>query len=435
MDPVDAGIFEAWLASTDDGVVAVDAEGRVVLHNAAASRVTGLPPASAHQRPWREVLRLDRSVGDLLWSATSGRPTNTLASVLCAQGNLRTAETQAHPWTDVEGRRGILVLIRDLTILCRSRSGPGGRNGYGGMVGADPAMIALYDLIEAIATSDAPAVIEGETGTGKELVAQTIHARSRRAERPLVVVDCGAIASPMLEAELFGRARTAPHGTAAIGRAELAHSGTLLLRRVGAAPQAVQTRLLRLLDSGAVERSGETVPRRVDLRMMATTQRPLPELVREGRFDDQLMHRLQVVRLRVPSLRERPADIPMLAEHFLARHAASGAVLSPAAAAVLQAAHWPGNVRQLEHAMRELASRLRVGVETTVEPHQLPAELITGRGGGPIASSRHPDDEDRRTVLLRALSSHGGNRTAAARALGIGRATFYRWWREAGLSG
>jgi PAS domain S-box-containing protein len=435
MDPVDAGIFEAWLASTDDGVVAVDAEGRVVLHNPAASRVTGLSPAAARHRPWREVLRLDRSVGDLLWSAASGRPASTLASVLCAQGNLRTAETHAHPWTDADGRTGILVLIRDLTVLCRSRSGPGGRNGYGGLVGADPGMTALYDLIEAIAPSDAPAVIEGEAGTGKELVAQTIHARSRRAERPLVVVDCGAIAPSLLEAELFGRARTPPHGTAAIGRAELAHSGTLLLRRVGAAPAVVQTRLLRLLDTGLVERPGETVPRRVDVRLLVTTQRPLGELVREGRFDDHLLHRLQVVRIRVPSLRERPGDVPLLAEHFLARDAASGAVLSPAAAAVLQAAQWPGNVRQLEHAMRELASRLGAEVDTTIEPHQLPEELFTRRSSGPVASPRHPDDEDRRTALLRALSSHGGNRTAAARALGIGRATFYRWWREAGLSG
>jgi two-component system, NtrC family, response regulator HydG len=435
MDPVDSGIFEAWLASTDDGVVAVDAEGRVVLHNPAASRVTGLPPAAARHRPWREVLRLDRSVGDLLWSAASGRPASTLASVLCAQGNLRTAETHAHPWSDADGRTGILVLIRDLTALCRSRSGPGGRNGYGGLVGADPAMTALYDLLEAVAPSDAPVVIEGEAGTGKELVAQTIHARSRRAERPLIVVDCGAIATPLLEAELFGRARTTPHGTAAIGRAELAHSGTLLLRRVGAAPATVQARLLHLLDSGVVERSGESVPRRVDVRMVVTTQRPLAELVREGRLDDHLLHRLQVVRVRVPSLRERPGDIPLLAEHFLARDGAPRTLLSPAAAAVLQAAQWPGNVRQLEHAMRELASGLTPVGETTIEPHQLPEELIAQRSVRPTVSPRHPDDEDRRTVLLRALSSHGGNRTAAARALGIGRATFYRWWREAGLSG
>jgi PAS domain S-box-containing protein len=434
MDPVDAGIFEAWLASTDDGVVAVDAEGRVVLHNPAASRVTGLPPAAAHHRPWREVLRLDSSVGDFLWSAAiSGRPAGTLASVLCAQGNLRTAETHAHPWSDAGGRTGVLIIIRDLTVLCRSRSGPGGRNGYGGLVGADPAMTALYDLIEAIAPSDAPAVIEGEEGTGKELVAQTIHARTRRAERPLIVVDCGATAASLLESELFGRARTAPHGTAALGRVELAHSGTLLLRRVGALPAAVQTRLLHLLDTGVVERSGERVPRSVDVRILATTHRPLDDLVREGRFDGHLLHRLQVVRIRLPSLRDRPGDIPLLAEHFLARFGAPHAVLSPAAAAVLQAAQWPGNVRQLEHAMRELASRLPEGAPT-IEPQELPEELLSPRRGTSTSATPYPN-EDRRTVLLRALSSHGGNRTAAARALGIGRATFYRWWREAGLSG
>jgi PAS domain S-box-containing protein len=432
MDPVDAGIFEAWLASTDDGVVAVDAEGRVVLHNPAASRVTGLPPAAAHHRPWRDVLRLDDSVGDLLWSAAaSGRPAGTLASVLCAQGNLRTAETNAHPWSDAGGRTGVLIIIRDLTVLCRNRSGPGGRNGYGGLVGADPAMTALYDLIEAIAPSDAPAVIEGEEGTGKELVAQTIHARTRRAERPLIVVDCGATAPSLLESELFGRARTAPHGTAALGRAELAHSGTLLLRRVGALPAAVQVRLLHLLESGVVERSGERVPRKVDVRILATTQRPLEDLVREGRFDGQLTRRLQVVRVRVPSLRERPGDIPLLAEHFLARFGAPHAVLSPAAAAVLQAAQWPGNVRQLEHAMRELAPRLPEGAPT-IEPQELPEELLSPRRMTSTSATPYPN-EDRRTVLLRALSSHGGNRTAAARALGIGRATFYRWWREAGL--
>jgi PAS domain S-box-containing protein len=168
MHAVDPGIFEAWLASTDDGVVAVDAEGRVVLHNPAASRVTGLAPTAAHRRPWRDVLRLDPPISDLLWTArTTGRPTTALASVLCAQGNLRTAETFAHPWTDTAGRTGILILIRDLTALCRARTGPEGRAGYGGMVGADPVMTALYDLVEAVAQSDVPIVIEGEPAPGK----------------------------------------------------------------------------------------------------------------------------------------------------------------------------------------------------------------------------------------------------------------------------
>ncbi len=433
MDAVDAGIFEAWLASTDDGVVAVDAEGRVVLHNPAASRVTGLAPSAAHRRPWREVLQLDAAVGDLLWAATtSGRPASALASVLCAQGNVRTAEALAQPWTDAGGRTGILVLIRDLTVLCRTRSDPGGRTGYGGLVGADPAMTALYDLIEAIAPSDAPIVIEGEPGVGKELVAQAIHARSHRSERPLIVVDCGAVSPSLLEAELFGRLRAGPHGTASLGRAELAHSGTLLLDRVDAASHSAQARILRLLETGMVERDGEGTPRRVDVRVLAATTRPLDLEVREGRFRDDLLHRLRVVRIRVPALRQRRGDIAPLGEHFLARHGAPKALLSAAATSVLQACEWPGNVRQLEQVMREVAAGVPLGVEMLIELDRLPEELLANRNGAPAATGRHTT-EDRRTVLLRALSSHGGNRTAAARALGIGRATFYRWWREAGL--
>jgi PAS domain S-box-containing protein len=433
---VDAGIFEAWLASTDDGAVAIDAAGRVVLHNPAASRVTGLAPNDARRRPWQDVLHLPAPVAALLWDVRLTRtPTRTSADVICAQGNLRTAEITAHPWTDASGGVGVLILLRDLTILCRRRTGPGGRPGYGNLVGADPAMEALYDLIEAVAPSDAPVVIEGEPGTGKELIAQLIHARSRRAERPLVAVDCAALAPAMLDLELFGQTRTTGHGTGAvIGRLELAHTGSLLLDRIGDMPPSVQPRVQRLLESGTIERPGDPTPRRLDVRVIATATRPLDQEVREGRLQAELVHRLQVVRIEVPPLRGRRPDIPLLAAHFLARHGPSGLRLSDAALDRLQGADWPGNVRQLENAIRHaLAVRSPVSDEP-LGPELLPAELL---------SPAHPQArpvpdvarEDRRTLLLRALSSHGGNRTAAARALGIGRATFYRWWREAGLGG
>ncbi len=433
MDSVEPGIFEAWLASTDDGVVAVDAEGLVVLHNPAASRVTGLAPSAARRRPWRDVLQLDPTISDLLWAARlTGRRAVTLANVLCAQGNLRTAETLAHPWTDAAGRTGIVILIRDLTVLCRHRSGPGGRSGYGGMVGADPAMTAVYDLVEAVAASDAPVVIEGESGTGKEAVAQAIHARSDRNERPLIAVDCGVAQLSVLDTEIFGQLRPGPHGTSSIGRAELAHSGTLFLRRVHALPSSTQGRLLRLLETGLFERDGDPTPRRADTRLVVSSTHALEQEVREGRFRDDLFRRLRVVRIRVPALRERPGDIVLLATHFLARHGPANATLSSAASAVLQAGTWPGNVRQLETVIREAATALRNSGRTVVEPTDLPGALVSRADGSRSEAPRRPP-EDRRTLLLRALSSHGGNRTAAARSLGIGRATFYRWWRDAGL--
>ena len=426
MGVVDAGIFEAWLASTDDGAVGIDADGRVVLHNPAASRITGLAPADALGRPWREVLRLDPPVADLIWRVRDGRPARALAQVLCAQGNLRTAETLAHPWHDETGGTGVLVTLRDLTVLCRRRTGPRGRPGYGGMVGADTAMEAVFDLIEAVAPSDAPVVIEGEPGTGKELAAQQLHARSHRAERPLIAVSCAALRGASLEPELFGRGGR--QGPGAIGRVELAHTGTLLLDRVEECPAPVQARLVRLLESGTIERADESQSRRVDVRVIATASRPLALEARAGRFRDDLLRRLQVVRLVLPPLRERRSDVPLLAEHLLARMAPVGLAFSPAALAVLQACDWPGNVRQLEHVVRQTIAR-RGAASGPIGPEQLAGELLAGEA--PPAPRTVPDD--RRTLLLRALSSHGGNRTAAARALGIGRATFYRWWRDAGL--
>lgn len=434
-EPVDAGIFEAWLASTDDGAVAIDASGRVVLHNPAASRVTGLAPADAQRRPWQEVLCLSAPVAALLWGVrTTRRPTRATIEILCAQGNLRTADVAAHPWTNATGEVGVLILVRDPTVLCHRRRGPGGRPGYGGLIGADRAMEALYDLIEAVGPSDAPVLIEGEPGTGKELVAQALHARSRRAERPLMMLDCAALGPGSLETELFGEsAPSGIHGAGAVlGRLELAHTGTLLLDRVSDLPSGAQRRLLRVLEAGTFERAGDPTPRRVDVRLLAASSRPLDREARGGRFDPGLLHRLQVVRIEIPPLRQRRGDIRPLAEHFLARHGPTGLRFSEAAIAALESCDWPGNVRQLANAVRHAVVMRSPGSGETIGPELLPAELHSRTAPAP---ERIPGiaAEDRRSLLLRALSSHGGNRTAAARALGIGRATFYRWWREAGL--
>ncbi|HET7599549.1 MAG TPA: sigma 54-interacting transcriptional regulator [Gemmatimonadales bacterium] len=433
--PVPAGLFEAWLDASDDGVLAVDAEGRVVLHNPAASRVTGLSPGAGVGRDWREVLRLDEAVAQALWSARlSGARTQVMADVLCAQGNVRSAEVSASPWRTDEGGSGVLLLIRDLAVLCRQRTSPGGRPGYGGLVGDHPSMRALYDLIDAVAPSDAPVLIEGEPGTGKELVTQLLHARSRRAERPLIAVACAAPAPAALERELFGAARGAATGGVgtAVGRAELAHGGTLFLREVGASPAPVQARLLRLLAAGEVTRVGDPAPRRIDVRVIASTSRPLERQVEGGGFLPELYHRLRVVRIGVPPLRERGSDVPLLVEHFLAKHGAPAATATPEALVELQAHAWPGNVRELERLVRQAVVTVPLGPGAVFGREHLPPGW--GAAAPPPRATADRDREDRRTLLLRALSSHGGNRTAAARALGIGRATFYRWWREAGLA-
>lgn len=432
----DAGIFRAWLASTHDGAIAADAKGRVVLHNSAASRVTGLAPEAALGRPWREVLRVDSPLADLLWQAReSGEGTHLTAQILCAQGNLRQAELQASSWTDADGQTGVLILVRDLAVLCRQRIAPDHRPGYGSLVGQHPSMLALYDLIDAVAPSDAPVVIEGETGTGKELVAQLVHARSHRAERPLIVVNCAALAPGVLESELFGHVRGAFTGAvhSVVGRFELAHTGTLFLDEVSELPPSTQVKLLRFLQSGELERVGDPTSRRVDVRILAAANRPLADEVRAGRFREDLYYRLKVVRLEVPPLRDRTSDIPILVEALFARHGRPDLSVSPAALALLQGYRWPGNVRELENTIRYAIATTREP-DAVLGPEQFPPELRQRDDGRPLRFAA-PAREDRRSALLRALSSHGGNRTAAARSLGIGRATFYRWWHETGLGG
>jgi anaerobic nitric oxide reductase transcription regulator len=297
-------------------------------------------------------------------------------------------------------------------------------------------MEAMFQLIDAVAPSDAPVVIEGESGVGKEVVAQLLHARSQRAERPLIAVDCAAVAPETLETELFGEVRgTSSISGTRIGRIELAHSGTLFLESVDRIPLPVQARLLHLLEGGEVERRGDSRSRVVDVRVIAASTTPLEHAVAGGRFRKDLFRRLRVVRIAIPALRDRRGDIPLLAGHFVSRYAPPGTTLTDQALAALQAGDWPGNVRQLELVLREASARIS-GSSPDMAPiielgHLSVQSPLPGAGISPNLHS--PVKEDRRTALLRALSSHGGNRTAAARALGIGRATFYRWWREAGL--
>lgn len=431
----DAGIFRAWMDATPEGAIAVDAGGAVILHTAAASRVTGLAPGVALGRAWRDVVQLDAPVADAIWRAREREDGLRLAArVMCAQGNVREVELVARPWTDGDGVTGLLLLVRDLAELARQRTAAGRRPGYGSLVGSHPSMASLCELIDAVAPSDAPVVIEGEAGTGKELVAQLLHARSSRAERPLVVVGCGALAPEALEAELFGEARGAFRGTvhSVVGRLELAHTGTLLLDEVAELPASTQRKLLRFLQSGELERLGDPTSRRVDVRVIASTSRPLAAAVHEGRVREDLYYRLKVVRLAVPPLRERASDIPALAAALLERHHRPDLALAPAALALLQSHAWPGNVRELERALRHAIAVTREH-GAVIGPDQLPAELRAPGEARPLRIPVMAAREDRRAVLLRALSSHGGNRTAAARSLGIGRATFYRWWNEAGL--
>ena len=316
----------------------------------------------------------------------------------------------------------------------------------GGLVGHSPGIINVMKQVARVASSQATVLIQGETGTGKELVARTVHRFSDRAEKRMVSVNCSALAEGLLESELFGHVRGA--FTGAIGsRPGLfrdADGGTVFLDEIGDISPGLQARLLRVLQEQEVVPVGSETVVKVDVRVIAATHRDLALMVREGRFREDLYYRLSVVTITLPPLRERRQDIPLLIDHFLTtlatRHNRSPVALAPEAQARLLAHDWPGNVRELANVLERamvLAELDVIGPEhladvvrssqasptptppsTPVEPSALPADQV---GGGLLTL----EELDRRHVF-HALAATGGNREATAKALGISRRTLTR---------
>jgi two-component system response regulator HydG len=298
------------------------------------------------------------------------------------------------------------------------------------LVGRHASMQELRARIRAIARRDAAALVTGESGVGKELVARELHAASRRAAGPFVAVSCCALSEGLLESELFGHERGAFTGAVArvAGRFERAHGGTLFLDEVGEAPPGVQAKLLRALQEREFERVGGAETLRVDVRVVAATNRDLARLRAEGRFRDDLFHRLNVFPLRVPPLRERRSDVPLLARELAAR--ANLALDWTAAALERLAAHdWPGNVRELENAIERLGVLCEDSGVVTLERVEQALDPDAADGAGARAAFEEAE-RDRYEALLR---QHRWNVSAVARALGVSRGALRHRMRRYGL--
>ncbi len=298
------------------------------------------------------------------------------------------------------------------------------------VVGRSEAVLQVYKTAARVAATSATVLIQGESGTGKELVARAIHAASPRATRRFVAVDCGAIAEGVLESELFGHARGAFTGAQAARRGlfEEADQGTLFLDEIGDVGPNLQARLLRALQEGTIRSVGTNDPIPVDVRVVAASNKDLAQAVKEGRFREDLFYRLNVVTIRIPPLRERREDIPLLAEHFAAKHGkAEGAAVSPAARDLLVAHDWPGNVRELENVV---ARALALNPSGVILPEDLPEHLRAARTAaepaGVMVQDRPTLAELERRYAAQVLRETSGNKTRAAEILGIDRKTLYR---------
>ncbi|MCA1664793.1 MAG: sigma 54-interacting transcriptional regulator [Myxococcales bacterium] len=321
--------------------------------------------------------------------------------------------------------------------LARRPSGtqvtPSERESFGQLCGRSLVMRELFTLLERVSTSEEPVLIEGETGTGKELCAEAIHRASPRARGPLVVCDLAGVPRTLIESELFGHVKGAFTGAAVdrVGAFESAHRGTVFLDEVGELEADFQPRLLRALENHTVRRVGSAVYRDVDVRIIAATNRDLAQEVESGSFRSDVFHRLSVVRVRLPALRERKEDIPLLVEKFLA---GTGVRVASATLALLQEYDWPGNVRELKNVLRRGVALNGEG--GTLEPEHL------GLAGAAAASPERAAVDTyheakaqlietwEKSYVRRVLDETGGNVSQAARECGLGRAYLHRLIRK-----
>jgi DNA-binding NtrC family response regulator len=365
----------------------------------------------------------------------SGRASLNIAEETVASGARFFLEKPVSPAT----LRSVLAdAERRVGNDCPAGTTPAGVQAFGGMLSASPRMHEVFDLIRCVAPTDAPVLISGANGTGKELVANAIHALSPRARGPFIKVNCAAIPEDLIESELFGHRRGAFTGAVMnhVGLFEAAHGGTLLLDEIGEMPSHLQTKLLRVLQERQARPLGGVRAVDLDFRLICATNCDLRAATAAGAFRQDLYFRINTIGMTVPPLKERPEDIELLAHHFLKRfsekYCKRALILDDAARDALRRHEWRGNVRELEHAM-ERAVIVARGRRLLLE--HLPEGLHVAQrvAGSPAVPPMMPLAELERLAILRTLEHTRGNKRAAAAILGVYRPTLYSKLRKYGI--
>ena len=433
---------DSILESISDGVFTVNTDWLVSSFNRAAEEITGVSRREAIGRPCSEVFRSNMCGTDCALQQTlkTGQPViGKSGYIIDRDGNRIPISVSTAVLRDGDGHViGGAETFRDLSEVEALRQELAGRVRVGDLVSRSPLMQRLFEVLPAIAASPSTVLILGETGTGKELIARTIHDLSLRREGPFIAVNCGALPDTLLESELFGYKAGAFTGAAKDkpGRFALARGGSIFLDEIGEISPALQIRLLRVLQDRSYEPLGGTRSETAEVRVIVATNRDLAQQVRSGAFREDLYYRVNVVRVELPPLRRRKEDIPLLAEqfihHFNRLQGRSVCGITAEALALLMAHDWPGNVRELENVIERAFILCREG---DIDMRHLPDELTArGKPAGTDSDFRSAHELLDIQAIRAALERHGCNREAAARELGIHKTTFFRRLKKLGIS-
>jgi len=421
------------LDSINEGVFTVDPEWRITAFNRAAERITGVRRQDAVGRVCFDVFRASVCEGACALRRTfsSGKPVvSATANIINAGGKRVPIRISTALLRDKDGAViGGVETFQDLSSVEQLRKELEARYTFEDIVGRSAAMRSLFDIVPQIAASDSTVLIEGDSGTGKELFARAIHNLSPRAKNRFVAVNCAALPDSLLESELFGykagaftdARRDKP------GRFVLADGGTIFLDEIGDVSPAMQVRLLRVLQERCVEPLGATESVKVNVRVLAATNRDLAQLVREGKFREDLIYRIRVIHLKIPAVRERREDIPLLVDHLVAKfnrlQGKDIAGLSQDVMVRLMDHDYPGNVRELENIIEQAFVLCRGGL---IELQHLPIEMRPASPAPATSSGAMSMQVAQRHLIDLALKRNQGNRQRTAHELGINPSTLYR---------
>jgi PAS domain S-box-containing protein len=439
---------ESILESISDGVFTVDMNWRITFFNRAAEAITGIPRREAIGKPCREIFRSSMCAENCALGQTvaTGTPIiNRPAIIINAKEERIPISVSTALLRDSDFKViGCAETFRDLSMVEQLVRELEGRCQIGDLLTRSPAMKKIFNVLPQIAASDSPVLIQGETGTGKELLTRAIHNLSHRSAKPLIAINCGALPDTLLESELFGYKAGAFTGANKdkMGRFGLAEGGSLLLDEVGEISQALQVRLLRVLQEKCYEPLGGTQSMKADVRVIAATNRHLAGLVEEGKFRRDLFYRINVIKIELPPLRSRKEDIPLLVEHFISRfnrlQRKSVLGVSQETMALLMSHDYPGNCRELENIIERAFVLCADGYIT---PSYLPEEFLEHYlSAEPEATSLEPFGMDEAVhaveaqAIIEALRRNNFNRMAAARDLGIHKSTLFRKIKNLGIA-